>query len=126
MFFFIHLHQILYTEFMKRINWVLLIVIPLLWAACSKDDKMNIEKSRIDSLKNIQFETEQFADVQIGNDDLPVDRVSGYTLNQIQSSLKTSRTVNDFFTRLRSMHNNPTEDNLQPIQDYANTIVNSL
>ena len=111
---------------MKRINWVLLIVIPLLWAACSKDDKMNIEKSRIDSLKNIQFETEQFADVQIGNDDLPVDRVSGYTLNQIQSSLKTSRTVNDFFTRLRSMHNNPTEDNLQPIQDYANTIVNSL
>ncbi len=38
MFFFIHLHQILYTEFMKKINWVLLIAIPLLWAACSKDD----------------------------------------------------------------------------------------
>ena len=60
------------------------------------------------------------------NASFPNEIVTGYTLNQIQSSLKTSRTVNDFFTRLRSMHNNPTEDNLQPIQDYANTIVNSL
>ena len=111
---------------MKRINWVLLIVIPLLWAACSKDDKMNIEKSRIDSLKNIQFETEQFADVQIGNDDLPVDRVSGYTLKQIQDALNNTKTLNAWKSNLINNYNNPTEDNLQPIQDYANTIVNSL
>lgn len=60
------------------------------------------------------------------NPALPQDNVSGYTLNQIQSSLKTSRTVNDFFSRLRSMHNNPTENNTIPIQDYANDIVNGL
>ncbi len=111
---------------MKKINWVLLIVIPLLLAACSKDDKMNIEKSRIDSLKNIQFETEQFADVQIGNDDLPVDRVSGYTLKQIQDALNNTKTLNAWKSNLINNYNNPTEDNLQPIQDYANTIVNSL
>ena len=39
--------------------------------ACNKNDKMNIEKSRIDSLKNIQFETEQFADVQVLKYDIP-------------------------------------------------------
>lgn len=39
--------------------------------ACNKNDKMSIEKSRIDSLKNIQFETEQFADVQVLKYDIP-------------------------------------------------------
>ena len=48
------------------------------------------------------------------------------TLNQIQTALNSSRTVSGFFTRLRNLYNNPTENNLQPIQDYAHTIVNSL
>lgn len=56
----------------------------------------------------------------------PVDNVSGYTLHQIQSAMNGKRTVDSFFDNLRSMYNNPTENNLQSIQDYANTIVNSL
>ena len=48
------------------------------------------------------------------------------TLNQIQTVLKTSRRVDQFFRRLRNLYNNSTENNLQPIQDYANTIVNNL
>ena len=115
MFFFIHLHQILYTEFMKKINWLLLVAIPLLWAACSKDDKMNIEKSRIDSLKNIQFETEQFADVQIGNDDLPVDRVSGYTIKQLESSLYGATNWNAWRDNIKNQHTNATSGNVDEL-----------
>lgn len=60
------------------------------------------------------------------NPALPNDNVTGYTLHQIQTALNSSRTVDQFFTRLRNLYNNSTENNLQPIQDYANTIVNSL
>lgn len=60
------------------------------------------------------------------NPALPNDNVTGYTLHQIQTALNSSRTVDQFFTRLRNLYTNPTENNLQPIQDYANTIVNNL
>ena len=39
--------------------------------ACNKTDKMSNEKEMIDSLKNIQFETERFADVQVLKYDIP-------------------------------------------------------
>lgn len=57
---------------------------------------------------------------------LPDDRVQGYTLQQIQTALNNSHTVNAFFDKLRLLYFNSTENNLQPIQDYANTIVNDL
>lgn len=56
----------------------------------------------------------------------PNEIVTGYTLNQIQTALNNSRSVDTFFKNLRDIYINPTENNLQPIQDYANTIVNSL
>lgn len=60
------------------------------------------------------------------NNTLPNEIVTGYTLNQIQTALNNSRSVDTFFEKLRNSYVNPTENNLQPIQDYANTIVNSL
>ncbi|UUV21882.1 dipeptidyl peptidase 3 [Paenimyroides aestuarii] len=39
--------------------------------ACNKEDKMQHETRRIDSLKNIQFQPEQFADVQVLKYDIP-------------------------------------------------------
>ena len=39
--------------------------------ACNKSDKMNNEQSKIDSLKTVVFEPEQFADVQVLKYDIP-------------------------------------------------------
>lgn len=57
---------------------------------------------------------------------LPNERVRAYTLSQIQGALNNSRTVNDFFDKLRANYNNTTENDLIPIQNYANDIVSSL
>lgn len=39
--------------------------------ACNKNDTMHTEKNKNDSLKNVQFETEQFADIQVLKYDIP-------------------------------------------------------
>lgn len=56
---------------MKFSQFTMLALAVVSLTACNKNDKMSIEKSRIDSLKNIQFETEQFADVQVLKYDIP-------------------------------------------------------
>ncbi|TAI49721.1 hypothetical protein [Flagellimonas allohymeniacidonis] len=43
------------------------------------------------------------------NKNRPDDRVHGYTLNQIQRALKTSRSSHDWKERLKSLYNNSTE-----------------
>src|SRR5690554_3794842 len=39
--------------------------------ACNKNNQMENELSTIDSLKNIQFESEQFADIQVLHYEIP-------------------------------------------------------
>ena len=56
---------------------------------------------------------------------LPVDRVSGYTLGQIQSALNTSRTLNDWKTRLLNSTNNPTQNFIDDVFDYAQSVRNN-
>lgn len=53
---------------------------------------------------------------------LPVDRVSGYTLSQIQAALKTSRTIGEWESRLKSMYNNSTETMLSDVFGYAQAV----
>ncbi|MEW2920036.1 hypothetical protein AB1A65_01115 [Muricauda sp. ANG21] len=47
--------------------------------------------------------------VEFNNPARPVDRVKGYTLKQIQSSLHGTRGPHSWKQRLKSQHNNPTE-----------------
>ncbi len=60
------------------------------------------------------------------NNIYPVDRVSGYTLKQIQTALNSSYTVDSFYDKLESLYNNSTEVHLNTFKTNANTIVNSL
>lgn len=57
---------------------------------------------------------------------LPQDRVSGYTLTQIQTALNGSHTVNAFYNKLFNLYNNSTKVHLDTIKGYANTVVNNL
>ncbi|MFT6963009.1 MAG: hypothetical protein ACJAWV_002743 [Flammeovirgaceae bacterium] len=59
--------------------------------------------------------------VAVGNIGVPIDRVSGYTLNQIETSLNNSRSLVEFRDKLRDQHNNPTEQFLDDLFSYATT-----
>lgn len=48
--------------------------------------------------------------VQINDQSLPIDRVRGYTLKQIQTSLNTSRGPHTWKERIKSQHTNATEN----------------
>lgn len=50
---------------------------------------------------------------------LPIDRVSGYTLNQIQGALKDSRTISDWRNKLVNNYNNSTEGFVDDVFGYA-------
>jgi len=57
--------------------------------------------------------------VQLGNNELPNDLVSGYTLSQIQSALNNSRTLTEWKNKLVNNYNNPTEGFIDNLFDYA-------
>jgi len=57
--------------------------------------------------------------LSLGNNNLPNDIVSGYTLSQIQSALDDSRTFVDWKTKLTNNNNNSTEAFLDNVFDYA-------
>lgn len=57
---------------------------------------------------------------------LPQDRVSGYTLTQIQTALNGSYTISALGNKLKLLYNNPTEQFVDGIVDYSQTVVNSL
>jgi len=56
----------------------------------------------------------------------PLDRVNGYNLNQIQSSLNNCRELDCWENKLRDNYSNSTEPFLDDIFDYATTVKNSL
>ncbi|MBC6995615.1 hypothetical protein QWY85_13355 [Neolewinella lacunae] len=56
----------------------------------------------------------------------PVDRVSDYTISQMQTSLKTSRTLVQLENRLRVNHDNPTEENLAELFIYPLEVLATL
>lgn len=56
---------------------------------------------------------------QLGNNALPNDLVSGYTLGEIQSALDNSRTFEQWKTKLENNYNNNTEVFLNNVFDYA-------
>jgi hypothetical protein len=53
----------------------------------------------------------------------PVDRVSGYTLSQMQSALNNSTTLNQWRDKLVNNYNNPTEGNINDAFIYANLAI---
>lgn len=55
----------------------------------------------------------------------PVDRVSDYTLKQIQDALNGSRSLNDWRSNLINNYNNPTEANIDDVFNYAQTALNN-
>jgi hypothetical protein len=56
----------------------------------------------------------------------PVDRVSNYTIRQMQTSLETSRTLVQLENRLRDNHNNLTESNLAELFLYPQAVLETL
>ena len=59
------------------------------------------------------------------NPDPPVDRVQGYTLNQIQTALNNCRDINCWEIYLNKYYNNPTESNLDELFGYVREVRNN-
>lgn len=60
------------------------------------------------------------------NDQLPIDRVSGYTLRQIQTALNGSHTIDAFGNKLKLLYNNPTEIFVDDVTTYSQTVIDNL
>lgn len=56
---------------------------------------------------------------------LPIDRVSGYTLKQIQDALNDSRSLDDWKTKLIDNYSNSTEGFIDDVFDYAQDALNN-
>ncbi len=61
----------------------------------------------------------------INTNNLPIDRVSGYTLRQIQAALKGSRNLNEWKDKLVNNYNNPTEQFIDDVFNYAKFVKNN-
>jgi len=61
-----------------------------------------------------------------GNPRPPVDRVSGYTIPQMQQSLNGSTTLVQLENSLRDIHNNPTENNVAELFEYVAEVLESI
>lgn len=59
------------------------------------------------------------------NPDPPIDRVRGYTLNQIQNALNNCRTIDCWENNLRNLYFNSTEGNLSELFDYVRAARNN-
>jgi len=59
------------------------------------------------------------------NSYLPVDRVSGYTLNQIQSALNNSRNLTQWKNKLVNNYNNPTDQFIDDVFSYAQWVIDN-
>jgi len=46
---------------------------------------------------------------------LPIDRVTGYTLGQVETALKDATTIDELQTNLENKVDNPTEANLNEL-----------
>ena len=57
---------------------------------------------------------------------LPVDRVNGYTINQMEQALDNCRELDDLEDNLRNMYINPTENRLDDVFDYAQDVADNL
>lgn len=55
----------------------------------------------------------------------PNDRVSGYTLAQIQDALNGSRNLTEWKNKLVNNHNNPTEGFINDVFDYAQYVIDN-
>lgn len=55
----------------------------------------------------------------------PVDRVSGYTLNQIQNALNNCRDIDCWERNIRNNNFNLTENNLNELFDYVRDVRNN-
>ena len=57
---------------------------------------------------------------------LPIDRVSNYTLQQIQTALNNSHSLIEWEQKLHWNFDNPTENNLQELFDYVYEVYENL
>ena len=56
----------------------------------------------------------------------PIDRVSGYTIQQMQAALNNSRTLGEWRDKLVNNNVNATEGNINDVFDYAITVMYTL
>ena len=55
----------------------------------------------------------------------PIDRVTGYNLNQIQNALDNCRDIDCWENNLRNYYFNATENNLNELFDYVRDVRNN-
>jgi hypothetical protein len=60
------------------------------------------------------------------NNTLPIDRVSGYTILQMQNALNNSRTLVEWRNKLVNNNNNATEANINDVFNYAEIVRSNL
>jgi hypothetical protein len=56
----------------------------------------------------------------------PMDRVSGYSIAEMQRSLEGVRNLDDLHRIILSDHENPTEENLSDLFDYAQEVLDNM
>ena len=57
-----------------------------------------------------------------GNTNYPNDNVTGYTLPQIEVALKSAQTLDDFISNIKTMYDNPTENNIDELINFYKAI----
>jgi|AntRauMFilla1563_2_1112583.scaffolds.fasta_scaffold68392_2 hypothetical protein len=55
-----------------------------------------------------------------------MDRVSGYSIAEMQRSLEGVRNLDDLHRIILSDHENPTEENLSDLFDYAQEVLDNM
>ena len=89
------------------------------------DEYTPIVVDLIDNL-NQNFTDRNFDGIDDFVDSQPIDRVRGYNLNQLQLSIDTSRSLEEWRNRIRTQHFNSTENLLDELFDYPIQVAANL
>lgn len=85
-------------------------IYPLFEKECSRKRYTGIISDLMDNDSNIKFSYKVYKnDKEITKTYFYTDKVSGYTINQIESALYRSKSWNDFKINLKNLYNNATE-----------------
>jgi hypothetical protein len=74
----------------------------------------------------VLFRSDNFNQRQVLNDNnLPIDRVSGYNLGEIKSALNDARTLEEWKNRLLNNFNNNSGPFIDDVFDYAKFVLHN-
>ena len=90
------------------------------------DWRQNSEALRMNEYTPIVADLIDDFNQNLENPDFPIDEVSGYTLQQIQSALNNSRNLEQWRQKLQWNFDNPTENNLEELFNYVNEVYENL